>query len=362
MLYHLLYPLADTFIVFNVFKYITFRALGATLTTLVICLLSGPWLIRLLAEKQIRQPIREDVPSRHLAKGETPTMGGTLLLLAITFSTLLWADLRNRYIWIVLLLTAGYGLIGFYDDYLKLIKKERKGMGIRGRYKLLAQLLLALIVGIVLYFDPNFPKTLAVPFLKPELFSPDLGWLYIIFTLLVIAGASNAVNLTDGLDGLAIGPVTIAAGAYLLLAYIAGHAVIAKYLQITYVAGSGELSIFCGAMAGAGLGFLWYNTYPAQVFMGDIGSLALGGALGTVAVVSKQEILLILVGGLFVVEALSVIFQVAFFKWKGKRIFEMTPIHHHFELKGWAEPKIIVRFWIISIILALAALGTLKLR
>jgi phospho-N-acetylmuramoyl-pentapeptide-transferase len=362
MLYHLLYPLADTFIVFNVFKYITFRTLGATLTTLVICLLFGPWLIRVLAEKQIRQPIREDVPSRHLAKGETPTMGGALLLLAITFSTLLWADLRNRYVWIVLLLTAGYGLIGFFDDYLKLIKKERRGIGIRGRYKLLAQFLLALIVGIVLYFDPNFPKTLAVPFLKPELFSPDLGWLYIIFALLVIAGSSNAVNLTDGLDGLAIGPVTIAAGAYLLLAYIAGHAVIAKYLQITYVAGSGELSIFCGAMAGAGLGFLWYNTYPAQVFMGDIGSLALGGALGTVAVVSKQEILLILVGGLFVVEALSVIFQVAFFKWKGKRIFEMTPIHHHFELKGWAEPKIIVRFWIISIILALAALGTLKLR
>ncbi len=362
MLYHLLYPLADTFIVFNVFKYITFRALGATLTTLVICLIFGPGLIRILSEKKIRQPIREDVPSRHLAKGETPTMGGTLLLVAITLSTLLWADLSNRYVWIVLLLTAGYGIIGLFDDYLKLVKKERRGMGIKGRYKLLAQLILALIVGIVLYSDPNFPKILAVPFLKTEIFAPDLGGLYIVFVMLVIAGASNAVNLTDGLDGLAIGPVTIAAGAYLLLAYVSGHVVIAKYLQITHVAGSGELSIFCGAMVGAGLGFLWYNTYPAQVFMGDVGSLALGGALGTVAVVSKHEILLILVGGLFVVETLSVIFQVASFKWRGKRIFEMTPIHHHFELKGWAEPKIIVRFWIISIILALAALGTLKLR
>ena len=289
-------------------------------------------------------------------------MGGTLLLVAITLSTLLWADLSNRYVWIVLLLTAGYGIIGLFDDYLKLIKKGRRGMGIKGRYKLLAQLLLALIVGIVLYFDPNFPKILAVPFLKTEIFAPDLGWLYIVFVMLVIAGTSNAVNLTDGLDGLAIGPVTIAAGAYLLLAYVSGHIVIAKYLQITHVAGSGELTIFCGAMVGAGLGFLWYNTYPAQIFMGDVGSLALGGALGTVAVVSKHEILLILVGGLFVVETLSVIFQVASFKWRGKRIFEMTPIHHHFELKGWAEPKIIVRFWIISIILALAALGTLKLR
>ncbi|UCD85010.1 MAG: phospho-N-acetylmuramoyl-pentapeptide-transferase, partial [Deltaproteobacteria bacterium] len=358
MLYHLLYPLSDTFIVFNVFKYITFRTLGATLTTLIICLAFGPWLIRILSKKEIQQQIREDVPSRHLVKGETPTMGGTLLLLAITISTLLWANLSNRYVWIILLLTAGYGLIGLFDDYLKLIKKERKGLGVKGRYKLLAQLLLALIVGVVLYFDPNFPKILAVPFLKPEIFSPDLGWFYIVFALLVIAGTSNAVNLTDGLDGLAIGPVTIAAGTYLILAYVSGHTIIAKYLQITHVAGSGELSIFCGAMVGAGLGFLWYNTYPAQVFMGDVGSLALGGALGTVAVISKHELLLILVGGLFVLETLSVVFQVASFKWTGKRLFDMAPIHHHFELKGWAEPKIIVRFWIISIILALAALGT----
>jgi phospho-N-acetylmuramoyl-pentapeptide-transferase len=286
-------------------------------------------------------------------------MGGLLILCAVVCSTLLWANLTNAYVWIMLLIILGYGVIGFVDDYLKVIKKQNKGLSAAQKFS--SQVLLAIVVGGLLYMDPDFDTRVTIPFFKK--ISPDLGWGYIVFAALVIVGTSNAVNLTDGLDGLAIGPVTIAAVTYMIFAYVAGHIKIAEYLQINYVAGSGELSVLCGALGGAGLGFLWFNAYPAQIFMGDVGSLSLGGALGTVAVVTKQEILLVLVGGLFVIEALSVIFQVGFFKMtNGGRIFRMAPLHHHFELKGLPEPKIIVRFWIIAIALALISMSTLKLR
>ena len=308
---------------------------------------------------QIKQYIREDGPKSHLEKAGTPTMGGTLIIFSILFSTLLWADLSNFYIWITIFIAAGYGVIGFVDDYLMQVKKKSKGLNARSKF--LLQLALGLAVGLLVYMTPEFSTRVTVPFFKN--ISPDLGWGYIFFAAFVIVGSSNAVNLTDGLDGLAIGSVTVAAGAYMIFAYVAGHVHIAEYLQINYVKGCGELSVFCGAMAGAGLGFLWFNAYPAQIFMGDVGSLPLGGILGTVAVITKQEMLLALVGGLFVIEALSVIFQVGFFKiTKGRRIFKMAPIHHHFELKGWTEPKIIVRFWIIAIALALISMSTLKLR
>jgi phospho-N-acetylmuramoyl-pentapeptide-transferase len=359
MLYHLLYPLHTTFSVLNVFRYITFRTIYGSLTAFFICFLLGPWVIKKLGAMQVGQYIRDDGPKTHFDKAGTPTMGGTLIILSLAVSILLWSDLTNYYVWIVLLIIIGYGLIGFMDDYLMQIKKQSKGLSVRK--KLVLQGLIALIAGFLVYASPNFSTQITIPFFKN--ISPDFGWGYIIFAALVIVGASNAVNLTDGLDGLAIGPVIIAAATYMIFAYVAGNIKIANYLQINYVSGCGELTIFCGAMAGAGLGFLWFNSYPAQIFMGDVGSLSLGAALGTVAVITKQEILLVLVGGLFVIEALSVIFQVGFFKMtNGKRIFRMAPLHHHFELKGWPEPKVIVRFWIISIALALLAMSTLKLR
>ena len=359
MLYHLLYPLHTTFSVFNVFRYITFRTIYASLTAFLICFLLGPWMIRKLAEMQVGQYIRDDGPQTHLDKAGTPTMGGTLIIVSIVASILLWSDLTNFYVWITLFVVIGYGLVGFIDDYLMQVKKQSKGLGVRG--KLALQGIIALIAGFLVYISPDFSTQITIPFFKNV--SPDFGWGYIIFAAFVIIGASNAVNLTDGLDGLAIGPVIIAATAYMIFAYVAGHVKIANYLQINYVPGSGELVIFCGAIAGSGMGFLWFNAYPAQIFMGDVGSLSLGAFLGTVAVITKQEILLALVGGLFVIEALSVIFQVSFFKMtSGKRIFRMAPLHHHFELKGWPEPKVIVRFWIIAIALALLAMSTLKLR
>jgi phospho-N-acetylmuramoyl-pentapeptide-transferase len=359
MLYHLLYPLHTTFSAFNVFRYITFRAIYASLTAFLICFVLGPWVIRKLHEMQIGQYIREDGPQAHLKKAGTPTMGGMLVISAILISTLLWCNLTNFYVWVLLLITVSYALIGFFDDYLMQVKKHNKGL--TGRGKLVLQTLFAVIAGLLVCTRPDFDTQVTVPFLKN--ISPDLGWGYVIFAAFVIVGTSNAVNLTDGLDGLAIGPVIIAAVTYMIFAYVAGHIKFAEYLQINYVAASGETTVFCGALAGAGLGFLWFNAFPAQMFMGDVGSLPLGGVLGTIAVITKQEILLVIVGGLFVMEALSVILQVGFFKaTRGRRIFRMAPLHHHFELKGWAEPKVIVRFWIIAIALALVAMSTLKLR
>jgi phospho-N-acetylmuramoyl-pentapeptide-transferase len=359
LLYHLLYPLKSVFGGFNVFRYITFRTIFAILTAMSICLVVGPWFIRKLKECQIGQYIREDGPESHFCKKGTPTMGGLMIIFGLLLATLLWTDLANPYVWLLALVTVGFGLIGFLDDYLKVIKKHNRGLS--GRAKLLAQTLVALVVAVWLYLNPGFSTTITVPFFK-EL-QPDLGLFFIPFAVFIIVGAANAVNLTDGLDGLAIGPVTIAAAFYMIFCYLAGNKNIAAYLQIPYVRGVGEISIFLGAVVGAGVGFLWFNAYPAQVFMGDVGALALGGILGTVALVTKQEILLALVGGLFVVEALSVILQVGFFKVSnGKRIFRMAPLHHHFELKGWPEPKVIVRFWIIAIVLGLLSLSALKLR
>jgi phospho-N-acetylmuramoyl-pentapeptide-transferase len=359
VLYHLLYPLHTSISAFNVFRYITFRAIYASLTAFLICFVLGPWFIRKLREMQIGQYIRDDGPQAHLKKAGTPTMGGTLIIFSIVVSTLLWTNLTNFYVWILLMVTTSYAGIGFIDDYLMQVKKRSKGLSARG--KLALQTLVAVMAGILVTTRPDFNTQVTIPFFKNIL--PHLGWGYVVFATFVIVGTSNAVNLTDGLDGLAIGPVVIAAVTYMIFAYVAGNIKIADYLQITYVAGSGEAAIFCSAMAGAGVGFLWFNAYPAQMFMGDVGSLPLGGALGTIAVITKQEILLVLVGGLFVIEALSVIFQVGFFKiTKGRRIFRMAPLHHHFELKGWAEPKVIVRFWIIALALALLAMSTLKLR
>ena len=359
MIYHLLYPLSDTYSYFNVFRYITFRTIYAAITALVICFVLGPWLIGKLQSLQIGQPIRDDGPDSHLSKEGTPTMGGVLIIFSVVLSTLLWANLTVDYVWFILMITVGYGLIGFTDDYRKLASRSSKG--IPGSIRLTGEATLALLVGIFLYMKPGFSSHVTIPFFKTIL--PDLGWGYIVFSVFIIVGTANAVNLTDGLDGLAIGPATICFATYLLFAYFAGNVKISGYLQIPYVAGTGELAVFCGAMVGSGIGFLWYNTYPAQIFMGDVGSLSLGGALGTLAVLTKQEILLAIVGGIFVVETISVIFQVGWFKVSnGRRIFRMAPIHHHFELKGWAEPKVIVRFWIITIILALVAISTLKLR
>jgi phospho-N-acetylmuramoyl-pentapeptide-transferase len=358
VLYHLLYPLHASYSFFNVFRYITFRTIYAAITALLICFVIGPWLIRTLGQRQIGQMIRRDGPESHLAKEGTPTMGGILIVVATVVPTLLWASLGSHYIWIAVMVTLGFGAIGFVDDYKKVIRKDTKGLS--PRKKLAAQIALAGLAAALIYMDIGIKDTVNIPFFKN--LRPSLGPLYIPFIVLVIVGASNAVNLTDGLDGLATGPSIIAAGTYMVFAYLAGNVKIASYLQIQYVPGVGELTIFCGALAGAGLGFLWFNAYPAQVFMGDTGSLSLGGALGVVAVMVKQEIVLTLVGGIFVVEALSVIFQVTSYKTRRKRIFRMAPIHHHFELQGWAEPKIIVRFWIISIILALLAISTLKIR
>jgi phospho-N-acetylmuramoyl-pentapeptide-transferase len=359
MLYHLFYPLHTLFGGFNVFRYITFRGIGATITAFLLVILLGHKFINLAQEKQMGQVVRDDGPETHFSKRGVPTMGGLLILFAVILATLLWVDLTNIFVWLILGITAWYGLIGAIDDYKKIIKKNTKGLSARG--KLLMQLVGVIGVGMVLMYLPENDTTLSIPFLKDV--APDLGWFYLIFMFFVIVGASNAVNLTDGLDGLATGPTVVTSGVYLLFSYLAGHAGLAAYLQIPYVAGAGEVTVFCGALAGASLGFLWFNSFPAQMFMGDVGSLAIGGALGTVAVIIKQEILLALVGGIFVMEALSVMLQVGYFKMSGgKRIFLMAPFHHHFEKKGWEEPKVVVRFWIISIILGLAALATLKLR
>lgn len=359
MIYHLLYPLHTAFSFFNVFRYITFRTIFAAITALVISLIFGQWMIKKLQEMQIGQQIRDDGPQSHLAKKGTPTMGGILIIFAVVISTILWANLSDDYVWLILLVTIGYGLIGFIDDYSKLAGKSSRG--IPGRTRLGAEIIIALFVSIVLYLKPGFNSQITIPFFKTVL--PNLGWGYVLLSTFIIVGAANAVNLTDGLDGLAIGPVIICFSTYILFAYFAGNVKVASYLKVVHISGAGELAVFCGAIVGAGLGFLWFNAYPAEVFMGDVGSLSLGGALGTVAIITKQEILLAIVGGIFVVETFSVIFQVGYFKMTGgKRILRMAPLHHHFELKGWAEPKVIVRFWIISILLALMAISTLKLR
>ena len=359
MIYYLLYPLHTTFSFFNVFRYITFRTIIASITALLICLFLGQWMIQKLQEMQIGQQIRDDGPQSHLAKKGTPTMGGILIILAVVVSTLLWTNLSDVYVWMILLVTIGYGLIGFIDDYRKLAGKSSKGVS--GKTRLTAEITIALFVSMILYIKPGFNSQVTIPFFKTVL--PNLGWGYVLLSTFIIVGAANAVNLTDGLDGLAIGPVVICFATYLLFAYFAGNVKVASYLQIVHVSGVGELTVFCGAIVGAGLGFLWFNAYPAEIFMGDVGSLSLGGALGTIAIITKQEILLVIVGGIFVMETFSVIFQVGYFKITGgKRILRMAPLHHHFELKGWAEPKVIVRFWIISILLALLAISTLKLR
>lgn len=357
MLYYILYPLSKHHTLFNLFQYISFRTIYAAVTALFLSFVLGPYLIERLRVLKFGEVVRTDGPATHFSKAGTPTMGGAIILLVVVVSVLLWGNLTNSYVWIVMFVTVGMGLIGFIDDYIKVVKKNKKGL--RAATKFTAQVGVALAAVLFLYFN-NFDTLVTIPFFKEAQF--DFKALYIPFAVLVIVGASNAVNLTDGLDGLAIGPITISAATYMLLAYLVGHVKIANYLHIMYVPRAGELAVFAGAMVGASLGFLWYNTYPAQVFMGDVGSLSLGGALGTLAVITKNEALLLLIGGIFVVEALSVIFQVASFKLTGKRVFAMAPIHHHYELKGWPEPKIIVRFWIISIILALLAISTLKIR
>lgn len=362
MLYYLLSPYFHTISGLNVFRYITFRTGGAIMTALIISFCLGRPVIRWLKSKQKEgQPIREDGPQSHLiTKKGTPTMGGSLILLALLTSTLLWVNLTNGYVWIVMGVTLGFGLLGAYDDYLKLTKRTSKGLS--GKAKLLCQLLITLIATyfIIKLSQPHLSGQLAFPFFKELLV--DLGWFYYVFTFFVIVGASNAVNLTDGLDGLAIVPVMIAAMCFALISYIVGSHFFANYLQIHHVSDVGELAIFCGAMVGAGLGFLWFNAPPAKVFMGDTGSLAVGGALGVISVMTKHEIVLAIIGGLFVLEAVSVILQVGYYKLTKKRIFLMAPIHHHFEKKGWAEPTVVIRFWIIATILALVGMSTLKLR
>ncbi|MEO8382291.1 MAG: phospho-N-acetylmuramoyl-pentapeptide-transferase [Acidobacteriota bacterium] len=362
MLYYLLFELRDVFVGFNVFRYITFRTAFAALTALLISLVLGPWLIERMRRIKLGQYIREEGPKSHQAKAGTPTMGGILINVAIIIPTILWADIRNPYIWIVLFVTAAYAAIGFVDDYRKLAKK--RNLGLTPAEKFGAQFTVAFLAGAAIAYLPmlknNYSTAITFPFLKDV--TLDLGPVYILFIAVILVGTSNAVNLTDGLDGLAIGSVLVAAVTYTVLTYAAGHARIAEYLRIAWVPQTGELAVFCGAMVGASLGFLWFNAHPAEIFMGDVGSLALGGAIGCVAVTIKQELLLVLVGGLFVLEALSVILQVASFKITGRRIFKMSPLHHHFELSGWKETKVVVRFWIIAIIFAMVSLATLKLR
>jgi phospho-N-acetylmuramoyl-pentapeptide-transferase len=360
MLYHLLYPLRDLVPAFNVFRYITFRVAAAIVLALVLSWLLGPWFIRQLRRLSVGQNIRDVGPQAHQVKAGTPTMGGLLILFATVVPTLLLGDLKNVYVWVVVLVTVAFGAIGFADDYLKV--RNRRNLGLTARGKLWLQILAGVALGVALLFLPGFNPTLTFPFIKRLVLDLGYLYLYIPFVAFILVGSSNAVNLTDGLDGLAIGATTVAAATYAIFTYIAGNRVIANYLQVSYVPGVGEVAVFCGALVGAGIGFLWFNSHPAEVFMGDVGSLALGAAIGTVAVLAKQEILLALVGGLFVLEALSVILQVASFKLRGKRIFRMSPLHHHFELSGWAEPKVIVRFWILSILFALLSLSTLKLR
>ena len=362
MLYNLLFPLAEQFSALNIFRYLTFRTGGAVITALIVSFVLGPVLIQALRARQGGgQPIRSDGPESHLlTKKGTPTMGGLLILLAVAVATLLWADLTNGYVWAVLGVTMAFGTIGFLDDYLKVSRRDSNGLP--GKLKLLLEAAAALVAAfwIIAHMPPELQSTLAVPFFKSVLL--PLGWMFVPLAVLVMVGASNSVNLTDGLDGLAIVPVMIAAGVFVLIAYLVGNAVFSNYLQIWHVPGAGELSVFCGALVGAGLGFLWFNAPPARVFMGDTGSLSLGGALGAVSVITKHELVLVIVGGLFVLETVSVIVQVVSFKLTGKRVFRMAPLHHHFEQKGWAESTIVIRFWIIASILALAGLSTLKLR
>ena len=346
---------------FNVFSYITLRAVLATITALSISWMLGPWVIRKLTEMKVGQSVRNDGPQTHLVKAGTPTMGGTLILLAIGLTTLLWGDLHNKYIWLVLVVTLATGVIGFVDDYKKVALKNPKGLSAKA--KMFWQSLIAIGAGLFLVNFAGDPVQTGfiVPFYKQILY--PFGVIgFCVLTYLVIVGTSNAVNLTDGLDGLAIMPTVLISGAFCIFAYVAGHAVFSRYLGIPYVPGAGELMVFCAAMAGAGLGFLWFNAYPAEVFMGDVGALALGAGLGTVAVIVRQEIVLFIMGGVFVVEALSVMIQVASFKLTGKRVFRMAPLHHHYELKGWKETQVVVRFWIITMLLVLAGLATLKLR
>jgi phospho-N-acetylmuramoyl-pentapeptide-transferase len=362
MLYNLLVPLSEDMLVFNLFRYLTFRTGAAVMTALLISFVFGPAVIRWLRSKQGKgQPIRDDGPQSHIvAKQGTPTMGGFLILLALSISTLLWADLTNHFVWAVLLVTGGFGLIGFVDDYLKVTKANVRG--VPGKVKLVFEI--AIAGGTAIWLTTVLPEglthSLAVPFFKDLLI--DIGIFFVPLAVIVMVGSSNSVNLTDGLDGLAIGPIIIAASAFALIAYLVGNAVFANYLQLHFVPGSGELAVYCGALVGAGLGFLWFNAPPAMVFMGDTGSLSLGGGLGAIAVVTKHELVLAIIGGLFVLETVSVIMQVASFKLTGRRVFRMAPLHHHYEQKGWAEPTIVIRFWIIAVVLALFGLATLKLR
>ncbi len=358
MLYHLFYSLADTFSVFNVFRYITFRSVQALVTALILSIFLGPAMIRFLVRLKFGQHILEEVAA-HKAKAGTPTMGGLLIAGSVLISVLLWGDLRNHYLWLTILVFAGFGAVGLIDDYIKVVRKNNKGLSARAKFW--GQVAVALLAIGLLFLEPAYSTKLYVPFFK--VLTPDLGWFYIPFAVLVLVGSSNGVNLTDGLDGLAIGTTVVASGCMAVFIYVAGHAALAKYLFVASVPGVGEVTVFCGALIGAGLGFLWYNAHPAQMFMGDVGSLSLGGALGFISVLSKQELLLAVVGGVFVFETLSVVLQVGYFKFSGgKRIFRMAPLHHHFELKGIPESKIIIRFWILSILMALMALSTLKLR
>ena len=358
MIYNLLYPLSSEVPVFNVFRYITFRSVWALLTALLITIVIGPAFIRLLKRIKFGQEIHEDVAG-HMHKAGTPTMGGLLMGFGVLVATGLWADLTNVYVWLSVLVFTGFGAIGFADDWLKVARKHNKGLSAKTKFFL--QVLVSVVALYLLVQQPAYDTHLSFPFFKA--LRPDLGWFYIPFAVLVVVGASNGVNLTDGLDGLAIGPSIVAGACFAIFVYVTGHAGIAKYLQISYIPGMGEVAVFSGALVGAGLGFLWYNAYPAQVFMGDVGSLSIGASLGFTAVLCKHELILVIVGGLFVVESLSVILQVGYFKFSGgKRIFRMAPLHHHFELKGIPESKIITRFWILSILLGLVALSTLKLR
>ncbi|MDH3281007.1 MAG: phospho-N-acetylmuramoyl-pentapeptide-transferase [Gammaproteobacteria bacterium] len=360
MLMYLFNSLAQEFSALNVFRYLTFRGICGVLTSLTVCFVLGPMMIRKLSHYQIGQTVRQDGPPTHFDKVGTPTMGGTLILVSVLVSTLLWADLTNRFVWVVLFTCLSFGIIGWLDDYRKLIDKDPRGIGARN--KILWQSIAGLTAALFLYFTARSPAetALIVPFFKEVVI--DIGPGFILLTYLVIVGSSNAVNLTDGLDGLAIMPTVLVAGGLGIFAYVTGNSIFANYLAIPYIAGAGEVLVFCAALVGAGLGFLWFNTYPAQVFMGDIGALALGAALGAVAVVVRQEIVLFIMGGVFVIETVSVILQVMSFKLVGKRIFRMAPLHHHFELKGWPEPRVSVRFWIISLILVLVGLATLKIR
>ena len=362
MFYHFLYPLKDLFFGFNVFKYITFRAAGAAITSFLICIILGPVIIRKLKQFRIGQVVRGEeakgIYEFHKDKAGTPTMGGLLIVTAIILSTVLWADLTNKYVLLAMLSIAWLCVVGFVDDYIKLSLKRSKGLTAKSKF--IGQIILGLLIGLYIYFDPQIGENLDIPFLKNAFI--DLGVFYIFFTILVIVGSSNAMNLTDGLDGLAIGCTIMVALTYTALSYMTGNFKISDYLNIIYIPGTGELAVFCATILGAGLGFLWFNSNPAEVFMGDTGSLALGGALGIVAIFIKKELLLLMVGGIFVAEALSVILQVASFKLLKKRIFLMAPLHHHFQMKGWSENKVVVRFWIVAAILALLSLSSLKLR